>query len=158
MSILDFGVCYQGYRSDITVTFLSPPLSAAQERLIALVEEAYHAALPFYRAGLSVREAAEAAARVFAREQRAMPHGLGHGVGLDIHEYPRVSVNAAEDTRFLAGMVVTLEPGLYDTALGGCRWENDILITGDSSRREFASANIATDAPEVITRSRIVRL
>jgi Xaa-Pro aminopeptidase len=73
-----------------------------------------------------------------------MPHGLGHGVGLDIHEYPRVNVNAAEDTRFLAGMVVTLEPGLYDTELGGCRWENDILVTDGE--------------PEVLTRSRIVRL
>jgi Xaa-Pro dipeptidase len=144
MSILDFGVCYQGYRSDITVTFLAPPLSSAQERLVALVDVAYHAALPLYRAGLRVREAAGAAAAVFSRDQRAMPHGLGHGVGLDIHEYPRVNVYATEETRFLADMVVTLEPGLYDTAFGGCRWENDILIT--------------TDSPEVLTRSRIVRL
>jgi Xaa-Pro dipeptidase len=143
LSLLDFGVCYQGYRSDITVTF-ARDATAAQEAQLQLVEAAYRTALPFYRAGSSVRDAANAAAAVFAAAGRKMPHGLGHGVGLDIHEYPRVNERQAENIRFEAGMVVTLEPGLYDTQLGGSRWENDILITDGE--------------PKVLTRSRIIRL
>ena len=73
-----------------------------------------------------------------------MPHTLGHGIGLEIHEFPRVSAKMTEDVVFKPGMVITLEPGLYDEALGGCRLENDILITEEGN--------------EVISNSRIIRI
>lgn len=142
LSILDFGVVYEGYTSDTTVTVAKSPLSAEQETLVALVEQAAREALPLYRAGLPVSGAAKAAENVFAAARRRMPHTLGHGIGLEIHEYPRVSGNG-EKTLFKAGMIVTLEPGLYDPALGGVRLENDVLITETGN--------------EVLTHARIIR-
>jgi len=73
-----------------------------------------------------------------------MPHGLGHGIGLEAHEAP--ALRSREDNPWVLepGMIITLEPGLYDPVAGGCRLENDILVT-------------ATGA-EVLTNSRILRL
>ncbi|MDE6774296.1 MAG: M24 family metallopeptidase, partial [Treponemataceae bacterium] len=143
LSILDFGVVYEGYTSDTTITVAKAPLSAAQESLVALVERAAQEALPFYQAGSPVRRAGKVAENVFAKAKRTMPHTLGHGIGLEIHEYPRVSGSIDEETVFQAGMIVTLEPGLYDPALGGVRLENDVLITETGN--------------EVLTHARIIR-
>lgn len=73
-----------------------------------------------------------------------MPHTLGHAIGLEIHESPRVSSKATSDLVFKPGMILTCEPGLYDMEIGGCRLENDVLITENGH--------------EVITHSRIIRL
>ena len=73
-----------------------------------------------------------------------MPHTLGHGIGLEIHEFPRVSTKMPADVTFKPGMIITLEPGLYDEKLGGVRLENDVLITEEGN--------------EVITHSKIIRL
>ncbi|GMO11470.1 MAG: hypothetical protein Ta2A_19910 [Treponemataceae bacterium] len=144
LSILDFGVTKDGYRSDVTMTIAAGKLSSAQEAQIALMQDAYHECLLLYKNGESVLSPAKKCTSVFAKAKREMPHGLGHGVGLDIHEYPFVRTTATEDTLFQTGMVVTLEPGLYSPENGGCRYENDILIT-DTGNAE-------------ITRSKIVRL
>lgn len=73
-----------------------------------------------------------------------MPHGLGHGIGLEEHEYP--ILRNRDDNHWILenGMIFTIEPGLYDPLLGGCRLENDILIT--------------EAGPVVLTNSRIIRL
>lgn len=144
LSILDFGVVYEGYTSDTTVTVAKGRLSEEQEELLSLVEQAAKEALPLYKAGNKIRNAAEAADRVFAKAKKSMPHTLGHGIGLEIHEYPRVSTKMGDEEIFKPGMIVTLEPGLYDSRLGGVRLENDILITDGE--------------PEVITHSKIIRL
>ena len=81
---------------------------------------------------------------MFAKAKRVMPHTLGHGIGLEIHEFPRVSSKQDEKAVFKPGMIVTLEPGLYDPKLGGVRLENDVLITKDGN--------------EVITHSKIIRI
>ena len=144
LSILDFGVVVNGYTSDTTVTVARGKLSAAQEKLVDLVQKAYDECLKLYKPGLSIRDAAIKADEVFAAEKRKMPHGLGHAIGLEIHEPPRVNLKAAETLVFKPGMIVTLEPGLYDEELGGCRLENDVLITDSGN--------------EVITHSRIIKL
>ena len=143
LSILDFGVVYEGYTSDTTVTVARAPLSEAQEKLVALVEKAAETALPLYQAGSPIRLAGKAAENVFTKAKRVMPHTLGHGIGLEIHEYPRVSGKIDAEKVFKAGMIVTLEPGLYDPKLGGVRLENDVLITEEGN--------------EVLTHSRIIR-
>ncbi len=142
LSILDFGVVYEGYTSDTTVTVAKEPLTEAQKKQVALVEEAAKEALPLYKDGSPIRLAGAAAETVFSKAKRSMPHTLGHGIGLEIHEYPRISGKISEDQLFKAGMIVTLEPGLYDPKLGGCRLENDVLITKEGN--------------EVITHSRIM--
>lgn len=143
LSILDFGVVYEGYTSDTTLT-VAKDLNAKQEELVNLVEKAAKEALPLYKAGSPIKKAGEAADLVFAKAKKVMPHTLGHGIGLEIHEFPRVSSKQADDVLFKPGMIVTLEPGLYDSSLGGVRLENDVLITETGN--------------EVITHSKIIRI
>lgn len=126
LSILDFGVVIDGYTSDVTMT-VARDASSEQKKLTSLVERAYKECLPLYKAGDKISDAMDKAQSIFATAGYSMPHTLGHGIGLDIHESPRVSQK--NEAAFSSGMVVTLEPGLYSEVLGGVRWENDILIT-----------------------------
>ena len=144
LSILDFGVVVEGYTSDVTLTFAKGSLSPEQEKQLELVQRAYDAALDKYKNGLPIRDAAQLVDDIFAQAGRNMPHSLGHGYGLEAHEWPTVRNTQPPEARFRPGMVVTLEPGLYDTQLGGCRLENDILITPEGN--------------EVLTKARIIRL
>ena len=143
LSILDFGLMYEGYTSDVTMTFAVGALSVEQEKIISLVQDAYNQSLELYKPGVNAKAAFDKAQEVFAKEKYKMPHALGHGIGLETHEAPFVrGVN--NDYIFAPGMVVTLEPGLYNAKEGGCRLENDVLITEDGC--------------QVLTHSRIVRL
>ncbi|MCQ2572417.1 MAG: Xaa-Pro peptidase family protein [Treponema sp.] len=129
LSILDFGVVYNGYTSDTTLTIAKGNLSKEQKEQLELVEKAYNECLKLYKPGASIKAACDKAEKIFAAAKRKMPHTLGHGIGLEIHEYPRVSSRNDEKLLFQPGMILTCEPGLYDEKLGGCRWENDVLIT-----------------------------
>ncbi len=144
LSILDFGVVYEGYTSDVTLTVAKGPLTESQEKQLALVETAYNEALALYKVGSPIYAAGVKVDKIFAAEKRTMPHSLGHGYGLQAHEWPTVRTNMDKNIVFEVGMVVTLEPGLYDPIIGGCRLENDILITEQGS--------------EVLTHSRIIRI
>ena len=144
LSILDYGVCYEGYASDATITIAKGKLTDEQEKQLALTQQAFDECLKLYKAGNKTKDAAKKADEIFASANRTMPHGLGHGTGLEIHEAPSVSMRADDDVIFQAGNIVTLEPGLYDAHIGGCRLENDVLITADGN--------------EVLTNSRIIRI
>ena len=144
LSILDFGVRYEGYASDTTLTIAKGALSKEQEQQIELVQQAYDLALPLYAEGVPVRKPALKVEEFFAKAKRKMPHSLGHGMGLQIHEAPWIRTKTEDTTLFKAGMIASLEPGLYDPILGGCRLENTILIT--------------EKGPEPLTRSRIIRV
>lgn len=144
LSILDFGVVYNGYTSDTTLTVVKGEVSPEQNELVELVQKAADECLRLYKPGIPVKEACEQAEIIFARAGRKMPHTLGHGIGLEIHEFPRVSTKMPADVTFKPGMIITLEPGLYDENLGGVRLENDVLITEEGN--------------EVITHSRIIRV
>jgi Xaa-Pro dipeptidase len=129
LSILDFGLKYAGYTSDVTLTFVREPLSKFQEKLLTLTERAYKLALSMVEKGVTTRDIALAVDTFFSKSKKNMPHGLGHGIGLEAHEAPALR-NRPDNTWTLEpGMIFTLEPGLYDPAHGGCRLENDILIT-----------------------------
>lgn len=144
LSILDFGVVYKGYTSDTTVTVAKGKLTPDQEQQLELVQSAYNECLKLYTPEHTIQEAAKKADSVFAAAKRKMPHTLGHGIGLEIHEYPRVSTKTSADLYFKPGMILTLEPGLYDETIGGTRLENDVLITENGN--------------QVITNSRIIRI
>ena len=144
LSILDFGVVYKGYTSDTTLTIAKGPLTEAQEKQLDLVQKAYDEALKLYKPGKPILDAAKKCDSVFATAKRKMPHGLGHAIGLEIHEPPRVNMTQKPEMLFKPGMILTCEPGLYDVEIGGTRLENDVLITEDGN--------------EVITHSRIIRL
>lgn len=129
LSILDFGVVYNGYTSDTTITVAKGKLTFQQQQVLDLVQKAYDDCLKLYTKEHSILEAAKKADSVFANAKKKMPHTLGHAIGLEIHEQPRVSVKNPPEQKFLPGMILTLEPGLYHPEIGGCRLENDVLIT-----------------------------
>jgi Xaa-Pro dipeptidase len=144
LSILDFGLKYEGYTTDVTLTFAREPLARAQEKLISLTERAYKLALSMVGDGAGARDIAAAVDAYFGKARKSMPHGLGHGIGLEAHEEPSLRSRPDNARRLQTGMIFTLEPGLYDPVHGGCRLENDILLTGTGV--------------EVLTKARIIRL
>ena len=144
LSILDFGVVYNGYTSDTTVTIAKGKLTEEQEKYVNLVQKAYDECVKLYKKENPVQLAAKKADSIFAANKLKMPHTLGHAIGLEIHEKPRVSVKTESSLYFEPGMILTCEPGLYNPEVGGCRLENDVLITEDGN--------------EVLTHSRIIRI
>jgi Xaa-Pro dipeptidase len=142
LSILDFGIKADGYTSDVTLTVARGKLTAEQEKMISLVEEAYAAAMEAARPGVSPQEPARRVDRVFAAAGWKMPHALGHGIGLDTHEAPLLRSQGENlDPALLPGMIFTVEPGLYHPEHGGVRWENDVLVT-ESGTRALTNARI----------------
>jgi Xaa-Pro dipeptidase len=142
MSILDFGVKVDGYSSDVTITVARGPLTAEQESMVGLVSAGYAAAVQAAKPGVALGAPAGAVDRLFADSGWKMPHALGHGIGLDVHEAP-VLRNQEEsgDPVLLPGMIFTVEPGLYHPDHGGVRWENDFLLT-ESGATALTNARI----------------
>jgi len=128
---LDVGCRIKEYNSDITRVVVVGKATPAQKRMHKAVLEAQSAALAFYTPGTPVKRADEEARRILAAykydEKVIYSHCLGHGLGLQIHEYPGVSSRNKE--RFRVGQVVTCEPGIYIEGWGGMRIEDDVLIT-----------------------------
>jgi len=145
LSILDFGVKVDGYTSDVTLTVARGKLTGEQERMIALVQDAYAAAMGSAQLNASPLAPAQRADQIFSAAGWKMPHSLGHGIGLDTHESPLLRVQGdGTEQLLLPGMIFTIEPGLYHPEQGGVRWENDVLMT--------------EKGPEVLTRARIIRI
>ncbi|GEL16604.1 M24 family metallopeptidase [Pseudonocardia asaccharolytica] len=128
---IDFGALVDGYHSDMTRMFALGPAAAWQRELYDLVASAQAAGRAALAAGTPVREV-DAAAReviVAAGHGERFPHGLGHGVGLQIHEAPALSV--AGTGELAADMVVTVEPGVYLAGRGGVRIEDTLVVRVD---------------------------
>ena len=143
LSILDFGLKLHGYTTDVTLTFAREP-NPRQEKMISIVEKAYQLALSMAYPEVLTLDIAAVVDAFFARYKKTMPHALGHGIGLEEHGSPDIRNRADNKWTLLPGMVFTFEPGLYDPVLGGCRLENDILLT--------------EVGPEILTNARIIRL
>ncbi len=147
--VLDFGGVYDGYCVDLTRTVVlgSPPAEAA--RVYAAVAEAQEAAIASLAPGVRFSAVDAAARQVLARHglADAFVHGTGHGLGLEVHEAPRLG--PAQPTEewpplegtvalpevLAAGMVVTIEPGAYVPGWGGVRIEDDLLVTAEGAER-----------------------
>jgi Xaa-Pro aminopeptidase len=128
MLTLDFGCTRGGYHSDITRTIGIGRVSAQARRMYRAVLEAHNAAVEAARGGLDARALDAVARRVITRHGfgRYFRHSLGHGLGLQIHERPRISPRSSD--RLRAGSVVTIEPGIYIPGTGGVRIESDVLL------------------------------
>jgi Xaa-Pro aminopeptidase len=126
--IVDLGAIYSGYRSDLTRTVVVGRPSKRQSQIVNLVLEAQREALQRIRAGLKAKEADSVARDVLASGgyDKYFLHGLGHGVGLDIHEPPTLS--SGSDDVLEEGNVVTVEPGIYIDGFGGGRIEDTVLV------------------------------
>jgi len=129
--VIDTGCTIGGYSSDYTRTFATGPLDDEAKEVYATVLTAQQRALDAMRAGLSGVDADALARSVIEESPYAgtMGHGLGHGLGLDVHELPRLS-SESTDT-LVAGNVVTVEPGIYLDGRFGVRIEDDVVVTAD---------------------------
>lgn len=131
--VLDFGGVLDGYCSDLTRTVSVGQPSPEAARLHAAVRDAQAAAIDAVRPGRATTEVDAAARQVLVAHGlgEAFGHGTGHGLGLDVHEEPRVSKPRSDvpPVRLEPGMVFTIEPGAYLPGFGGVRIEDDILVT-----------------------------
>jgi len=130
---VDFGAMVNGYMCDITRNF---SVGKAQEKALEIdkiLVEAHRAAAAVLRPGVSGQEVDAVARKVIAAAgyEKNFVHGLGHGLGLEVHEAPRLSL-VSKDI-LVAGDVVTIEPGIYIEGWGGLRVEDDYLITKSGS-------------------------
>lgn len=129
----DFGARVDGYCSDCTRTVVLGRADEEQRRVYGLVRHAQEAALAAVRAGVRGREVDAAARGVIeaAGMGERFGHGTGHGVGLEVHEAPRLG-RASEDV-LAPGMVVTVEPGVYISGWGGVRIEDLVVVREDGA-------------------------
>ena len=130
--VLDFGVILRDYCSDMTRTLYVGRPTAEVRRLYQAVRDAQQAAIEAVQPGRMVGEVDRAARSVLQRAgvERYFTHSTGHGVGLEIHEPPRIARGQQEVLR--PGMVITLEPGVYVRGYGGVRIEDMVAVTTTS--------------------------
>jgi Xaa-Pro aminopeptidase len=127
--IIDLGACYQGYSCDLTRTVFLGKMSAKFSKIYQAVLQAQESALAAIKPGVAAREVdriARESLRSFHLD-KFFGHGLGHGIGLEVHEPPSLSPRAEHTLR--PKMVVTLEPAVYLPGWGGVRLEDNVLIT-----------------------------
>jgi len=133
--VLDFGGVLDGYCCDLTRTVSIGPPSREVRRVYDAVRDAHAAAVAAVKPGIDA-SAVDAAARELLRDRGlgdAFGHGTGHGLGLDVHEEPRVGKPRADlpPVTLTPNMVFTIEPGAYLPGFGGVRIEDDVLVTED---------------------------
>ena len=131
--LIDFGAESGGYCSDVTRTFVVGKATAEQREIHDVVREANGSASGGVRAGMRGKDA-DGLARGYIERRgwgEAFGHSLGHGIGLEVHEAPRLS--KANDAPLPPGAVVTIEPGIYRPGWGGVRIEDDVLLTPDGA-------------------------
>ncbi len=131
--VIDLGATCEGYASDMTRTFALSP-TRKQLKLIEIVKRAQTSGIARVRDGMKAREVDRAARDVISRSGYAKfcPHGMGHGVGMEIHEPPGLAPDSRDILR--EGMVITVEPGIYVPRVGGARWEDMALVKAHGSQ------------------------
>ncbi len=135
MVVIDFGACWDGYHSDETKTVILGPPTRRLRQIYEIVLRAQEKAMEMVRPGVSLKKIDQAAREVISRAGygKFFGHGTGHGIGLAVHEEPRLSPRAtgvAEE-----GMVFTVEPGIYIPDWGGVRLEDIILVTARGAEK-----------------------
>jgi Xaa-Pro aminopeptidase len=131
--VVDWGAQLDGYASDCTRTYATGDIDPRDGQVYAVVLQAQEAALAAVRPGPKGREVDAVARSIIdaAGHAEHFGHGLGHGVGLDVHEGPRLSKQG--ETALAAGMVVTVEPGVYVPGAVGVRIEDLVIVTDDGA-------------------------
>lgn len=138
--LIDIGVQLNGYQSDMTrMVFLGTP-DEELEKCCTIVQGAYEKAFSFIAPGVTPHHL-DSIAREFIAEkgyEKFFVHGLGHGLGIEVHEPPKLSLAAINEPPLQVGDVFTLEPGIYLPGRGGVRLENTIVLEEQGARSFFA--------------------
>ncbi|ASJ16766.1 peptidase M24 [Thermococcus chitonophagus] len=133
--VIDLGALYNHYNSDITRTIVVGSPNEKQREIYEIVLEAQKKAVEAAKPGMTAKEL-DSIARDVIKEYGYgdyFIHSLGHGVGLEIHEWPRIS--QYDETVLKEGMVITIEPGIYIPKFGGVRIEDTVVITKSGAKR-----------------------
>lgn len=149
IGLVDFGASYKGYKTDVTVPFIKGKISKRERRIVDITLKAYKLSIsslilnqPCWRLFKKIND--------FTKSKGyQIPHSLGHGLGLKVHEYPLIGMprkkrligkrkrrwEKIKKINFQKNMVFTIEPGIYVKGLGGCRIENDFLLTNKGPKK-----------------------
>lgn len=127
--LIDFGAVHKGYRSDMTRTYVFGKANAQQKEIHQLVAKAQQKAIDAIKIGVTGEYLYRQSEKVLLTSPYAeyMGEGLGHGVGLDLHEFPFMGIGC--ELKIEEGCVITIEPGIYIPDWGGVRIEDDVAIT-----------------------------
>jgi Xaa-Pro dipeptidase len=137
LALVDFGLMWKGYATDVTVPLIFGKLSPDQQKILDVNRQAYDLAVSMIKPGAAAHEIADAAISHIEAAGLKMPYSLGHGIGLEVHDPPRLARKPTDpellkywqEIRLTPGMVFTVEPGIVHETLGGCRIENDVVVT-----------------------------
>lgn len=146
---IDFGASWKGYKTDVTVPFIKGRVSAKEKKIVKVVQDAYRLACRIWKVGMPCWEFQEKVYGYVGSRKLWMGHSVGHGVGLKIHENPKMygkprkKLDAKKAKRwerikkivFEENMAFTIEPGAYAAGLGGSRIENTFLASGKRLKR-----------------------
>lgn len=133
--ICDIGATWEGYRSDLTRTFPLGRMPTAFTRVFSIVERSQKEGIRHIKPGVTAGSVDDVCRRIIDQEGfgKTFVHSTGHGVGIDIHEHPRIGPGAMD--KLEAGMVITVEPGIYLPGQLGVRIEDTLLVTKSGSER-----------------------
>ncbi|MCX8059529.1 MAG: Xaa-Pro peptidase family protein [Spirochaetes bacterium] len=139
LALIDFGILYNGYCTDVTIPFSFGDLSEEEKNVVKVVQKAHDEAIKAIKPGKLSSEISDIAISIIKENGYTMPHSLGHGIGLEVHEYPRINSKPTDENLaklwkpevLEKGMIFTIEPGIYEERFGGCRLEDDVLVTDD---------------------------
>jgi Xaa-Pro aminopeptidase len=138
--LIDVGAVLASYRGDLTrVHFFGRPDPALVE-MLAWTRAAQEAAFRAVRPGALLGSVDRSARAIYVEKgvEALFSHGLGHGIGLETHEYPSLKMSGPDiEVPIAQGMVFTLEPGLYRPGVGGVRWEDIVVVTKEGARRLY---------------------
>lgn len=136
MVTIDFGAKYKGFCADITRTFIfqNENKNEKYNEILQIVEEAANLGRQAVRPGIKASEIDNICRSYISSKgySNFFVHSTGHGLGIDVHEYPFISQSS--DIILEEGMVITIEPGIYVEGIGGARIEDDVLVTSDGAR------------------------
>jgi Xaa-Pro aminopeptidase len=130
--LIDIGVVLNHYHSDMTRVVFFKQKNPYLSSLYSLVKQAHKKALELCKPGTPLKALDHAVRAVFKKEglEHLFIHALGHGIGLQTHEFPRIKEGGEDENTLLeSGMVLTIEPGLYVPGKGGVRYEDTLVIT-----------------------------
>ena len=158
IGLVDFGTSYNGYKTDVTVPFIKGKIGKKERKIIDTALKIYKLSISSIRLNQPCWKLFKKANTFAMSRGYQIPHSLGHGLGLKVHEYPLIAMPKKKKLRgkkkhrwekikkmtFQKNMVFTIEPGIYVKGIGGCRLENDVLLT--------------SKGPKILTHSKLIEV